>query len=175
MRATTLSTLILITPCLVLSSACERKPAPAKPTTLVTVREGLFTDIEPAGALPVEEVKKTARVGDTVTISGRVGGSKNPFVDERAVFTLVGPGLPACSDNPDDKCSEPWDYCCESKADIAAHSATIQVVETDGRPAAVGLKGAHGMKELSSVSVVGTGGTAEGPNLVVNATKIYIP
>jgi hypothetical protein len=173
MRAMTL--VLLITPVLVLSSACERKPAPSKPTTLATAKDGVFTDIEPAGALPVEEVKKTAKVGDTVIITGRVGGSRNPFVDERAVLTLVGPGLPACSDNPDDKCSQPWDYCCESKADIAAHSATIQVVETDGSPAPWGLKGAYGLKELSSITVVGTVVTAEGPNLVINATQIYIP
>ena len=168
--------MLLLIPVLALAGACERKdaPAPAKTTAQSTLQDGLFTDTAPEGAVPVEEAKKTAKVGDTVTITGRVGGSRNPFIANRAVVTLVGPGLAACSDNPDDKCSQPWDYCCESKADIAAHSATIQVVETDGRPAGYGLRGAHGIKELSTLIVVGEVAAAEGPNLVVNASKIYV-
>jgi hypothetical protein len=168
--------MLLLIPVLVLTGACERKTAqaPARPTTTATVMDGLFTDTEPAGAVTVEEAKKTAKVGDTVTITGRVGGSRDPFIADRAVVTLVGPGLPACSDNPDDKCSQPWDYCCASKADIAAHSATIQVVDTQGRPANYGLKDAHGIKELSTLVVVGKVAAAEGPNFVVNATQIYV-
>lgn len=169
--------LLLLIPALALAGpACERKtaqtPAPA-PRAAMPV--ALFTTTEPPGAQPVEEVKKTAKVGDTVTISGRVGGSRDPFIAERAVLTIVGPGLKACSDTPGDACSYPWDYCCESKEDIAAHAATIQVIGTDGAPLQETLRNAHGIKELSTVVVVGKVVAAEGSNLVINATQIYAP
>jgi hypothetical protein len=169
--------LLLLIPVLVLAGvACERKTAqtPSRPSVAV-LPDTLFVNTEPPGAQPVEEVKKTAKVGDTVTISGRIGGSREPFVAERAVFTIVGPGIPACSDVEGDACESPWDYCCESKEDIAAHAATIQVVGSNGMPIPESLRDAHGIKELSTVVVVGTVVMADGPNLVINATQIYTP
>lgn len=155
----------------VLAQADE--PAPAKAAS--GLPENLFVKALPAGAMvsPIE-AKKTAKVGDTITITGRVGGSGEPFVADRAVFTIVGEALPACSDNPDDHCSEPWDYCCETKEEITAHSATIQVVDDKGRPVRTGLKGQNGIAELSEVTVTGKVVQADEKTLVINATGIYV-
>ena len=181
MRTTTMLALVGLAS-LACTTACERKAAnttPAQGTTTAAnapavLPANFFLPAAPAEAKPVEEVKKTAKVGDTVAISGRVGGSSEPFVNGRAVFTLVGPGIPACSDTPGDACEKPWDYCCEKKEDIAAHSATIQVVDSGGRPLNVNMKGEHGIKELSDMVIVGKVAAADGPNLVVNASNIYV-
>lgn len=158
--------------------ACEKaSDAPAKPSKSAAAEPlppALFLASAPAEALSVEDAKKTAKAGGTVVLRGRVGGSRDPFVEGRAVLTLVGPGLPACSDNPDDACKTPWDYCCEEKRAIAEHSATVQVLDGAGAPLRATLKGHGGIRELSDLIVVGNVAVADGATLVVNATGIFV-
>lgn len=149
------------------AAASAAKPSEALPS-------GLMLTAAPSDAKPVEEVKASAKVGDTVAVRGRIGGSHEPFVAGRAVFTLVGPGLKSCSENPDDKCATPWDYCCEPAKDIAAHSATIQVVNAAGAPVKADIKGQNGIKELSDLIIVGKVAQADAGTLVVNATGVYV-
>lgn len=146
--------------------------ANAKPAATLPV--DLFVEKEPDGAKSPEEVKASAKPGDKIAIRGRIGGSANPFVEGRAVFTLIGAGLKACSDNPDDKCATPWDYCCETAADIARHSAMVQVVDAAGMPLRTGLKGVNGLKELSQVTVEGVVQQAKDKILIVNAKAIHV-
>jgi hypothetical protein len=165
-------------------AGCEKKATNSPPpksaagapanTTASLLPAGFFLASAPADAKPVEAVKPAAKVGDTVTISGRVGGSRKPFVDGRAVFTLMGPELKACSDIEGDGCKYPWDYCCEKPEDIAAHSATVQVVDAAGAPLRMNLQGENGLKELSKVTVVGKVVQVEGPNVVINATGMHV-
>lgn len=138
--------------------------------------KGLFLASPPASgpALSPPEAKKSVKVGDTITLAGRVGGSKSPFVAGRSMLTLMGDALPACSDNPDDHCKMPWDYCCETKADIVKHSATVQVVDERGKVLRIDLKGQNGITELSDLTVVGKVAQVGDKVLVVNATGIYI-
>lgn len=154
-----------------LQDAGEKKQPTA---TASSMPSGLFLEKEPEGAKTVEEVKAAAKPGDKVVIRGRIGGSKNPFVEKRAVFTLMGAGLKACSDDPEDKCKTPWDYCCDTAEAIAKHSATIQVVDAAGAPLRMGLKGANGLKELTEVVIQGTVKEAKDKVMIVNATAIYV-
>lgn len=137
---------------------------------------GFFAEKEPDNAKDVSEVRKagTLKVGDEVVLRGRIGGSKEPFVAGRAVFTLVGRGIKACNENPDDKCSVPWDYCCETRADILAHSVTVQVVDTKERILRTDMKGRHGLKELSEVVVVGNVASTDGNSLVLVARGAFV-
>jgi hypothetical protein len=171
--------LLVTVPVLAALCSCDRSsppPATAPPasTAGATIPDSLFLASAPAEAKPLEEVKATAKPGDTVVLRGRVGGSEAPFVDGRAVLTLVGAGLAACSDDPEDTCKTPWDYCCETPDQIAAHSATIQVADKDGQPVKTGLKGLHGLKELSDITVAGTVAQAEGGVLIVSASGVYV-
>ena len=144
---------------------------------------GTLLPAEPAGALDVAEVRKRAGKGETVVLVGRVGGSVRPFVPGRAIFTLVGRGLKACSDIPGDECTKPWDYCCETKEAILANSATIQLVAPGGGKAGplrteikgrTGPGGGRSIRELSELVVVGTVSVAEKGALVVNATQVFV-
>ena len=137
---------------------------------------GLVLGEAPAGAEDVVAAKKDAKEGDAVVVRGRVGGSPSPFVEGRASFQLVDASLKACGEgNPDDKCETPWDFCCEEPKTIAAHSASVQVVNPDGRPMYSGLKGVGGLKPLSEVTVKGTvAKTSESGALVINATGLHV-
>ncbi len=136
---------------------------------------GLFVEKQPENAKDVSEVRNSGalKVGDEIVLRGRVGGSKEPFVAGRAVLTLIGRGLKACNENPDDKCAKPWDYCCETKEDILANSVTVQVVDAKGQIVRTDLKGRRGLKELSEVVVVAKVASADGKGVVVNATAVH--
>jgi len=137
--------------------------------------DGLFVDAAPQGARNVSEVKASAKEGDVVVVRGRVGGPA-PFVPGRAVLTLADTeNLVACCDRPEDTCPQPWDYCCESKDDISANSATIQVVGADGRPLKADLNGAGGIEPLAFVVVEGSvGPRPDGNVLVIDARHIHV-
>lgn len=169
-----LSILMVFCGMMVVQDPAHTKAGAANAKPAATLPADLFVDMEPDGAKSPEEIKASAKPGDKVAIRGRIGGSPNPFVEGRAVFTLMGPGLKACSDNPEDKCATPWDYCCETAADIAKHSAMVQVVDAAGTPLRTGLKGVNGLKELSQVTVQGVVHQANDKILVVSATAIYV-
>lgn len=136
----------------------------------------IFRDAPPDSARDISEARKghTLKVGEAVVLRGRIGGGAAPFVQGRAAFTLVGRGLKPCNEVPGDKCARPWDYCCETRADILAHSVSVQVVDASGQVLRTGFKGRRGLKELSEVVVVGEVASSEGGGVVVNARELHI-
>jgi len=137
---------------------------------------GLFVERPSEEARDVSEVRKAGglKAGDRVSLRGRVGGSKDPFVSGRAVFTLVGRGLKACNEIPGDQCSAPWDYCCDTASEINANSVTVQVVDAKGAPLRTDLRGRRGLKELSEVVVTGTVAVAGEKGVVVTAATMHV-
>jgi len=124
----------------------------------------------PAGPLPqglvvrgkaegthVAAAKAAARQGEEIVLVGRIGGSEEPFVKGRAVFTIVDPSLKSCADMDDpDHCKTPWDYCCEDRDAMKRGSATIEIAGPDGRPLPVDLRGTADLVPLATVAVTGT-------------------
>ncbi len=135
---------------------------------------GILLDKAPDAAPDVADAKKGLKKGDTVVLKGRIGGSKSPFVKERAVFTVVGRGIKACNEIPGDTCKFPWDYCCDPRDQILANSATIQIVDAKGAPLRTDIKGRWEIKELSELIVVGTVAEVRGDAIVVNATGVHV-
>jgi hypothetical protein len=134
-------------------------PATAAPTAAAAapgLPEGLVVR-GPAQGTHVAAAKAAARQGEEITIVGRIGGSVNPFVADRAIFTIADPALVSCADMDDpDHCKTPWDYCCEDRAKMRAGTATIEVAGADGKPLAVALRGVQGLEPLATVAVSGT-------------------
>ncbi|MCC6951677.1 MAG: hypothetical protein IT433_09555 [Phycisphaerales bacterium] len=141
-----------------------------------SIPPGFFLASAPAEARDISEARKAGglKMGDQVVLMGRVGGSKTPFVAGRAIFTLMGRGLKACSDNPDDLCKQPWDYCCETRDDIIANSVTVQAVDAKGQVLRTEMKGRRGLRELSELIVVGKVTSTDGKSLVVTATGVHV-
>ncbi len=135
---------------------------------------GMLLDTAPDPAPDVVDAKKGLQKGDKIVLKGRVGGSKEPFVKERAVLTLVGRGIKACDDIPGDNCPAPWDYCCIPREDITLHSATVQIVDARGAPLRTDIKGRWGIREHSELIVVGTVADVRGDAMVVNATGLHV-
>src|SRR3954466_10961961 len=131
---------------------CDRgKPAASStPTNAAPVPgalpQGLFLATAPADAKNVKDAKSSLKPGDKVVLVGRIGGSEEPFVEERAIFTLVDRRLKTCDEGTDmATCKTPWDYCCDAREDIPANSATVQVAGPDGQPVKAELNGVRGL------------------------------
>jgi hypothetical protein len=140
-----------------------------------TLPAELIAKEAPAGAKNVLEAKKDAKEGDEIVMRARVGGRKEGvFTDGRAQMMVMDVSLPNCSDNPNDTCKTPWDYCCEPQEKITEHAATVQVVGADGKVLPVSLKGQSSIDHGSYIVVKGKVGKRDGGNLLINATSIYV-
>ena len=163
---------------MLLLSACNpsKKSGADTPDPSNSDLSAVLLESAPPDALTVTEARKNPKPGIEVTISGKVMGKMDPFVDGRALLTLGDPAkLTTCDLIPGDSCETPWDVCCDDPDLIKESIATVQVVDDQGRPLKAGLKGLGGMKELSSLVIKGT--VAEGSNadnLLINATGIHV-
>jgi len=126
--------------------------------------------------MPVIEAKGRAAKGQKVSITGRIGGSEDPFASDRAVFTVVDASLKSCADMDDpDHCATPWDYCCEDRQSLKMATATVEIAGADGRPLPVAVRGTAGLDPLARVTVTGTVIDCNDRGLlVVRATRIAV-
>lgn len=122
-------------------------------------------------------IRTSVKPGDEITLRGRIMGNDNPFVEGRAVFILGDPEiLTACNDKPGDPCKTPWDVCCDSPEDKKRATATIQIVDSDGRVLKEAIEGVGGLEKLATVTV--SGKVADGSSsdlMLVNASAIRVP
>jgi len=166
--------LMLLTTIAMLLAGCSDEPAASSQANKPTdSRPAWLLVSEPTPALSVDEAKASAKEGDRIVLRGRIGGRKEPMSAASPVLTMMDTGVPHCADNPDDKCATPWDYCCVPKDQIAAHSATVQIVGEDGSHTGINLK-AGGLSELDEIVVEGVVGPRPSEQvLTIRATGVY--
>lgn len=141
-------------------------PADSKPTGTQ-----YLADSEPGGAVPVGDARRESKDGDAVTLVGIIGGSAEPFVSGLAAFTIVDPKVKFCP--PEENCPTPWDYCC-TQNEVKENIATVKLVDEKGKPVAEDARQLLGIKELSSVVVVGKAKRDDQNNLSVLASQVFI-
>jgi hypothetical protein len=141
----------------------------------VKLPDGFMLSSAPAQAVSVLEAMKSAKAGDSITVRGRIGGSTRPFLDDRAVFTIVDEVLPSCDAREGDTCPEPWDYCCEPKDKLAAHTITVKVSDAAGKTLKLPLHGQAGLAPLSTIILQGKADERPSANaLTVIASGIFV-
>ena len=126
---------------------------------------------EPTDAMPVGDAREAAEDQQTVTLVGTIGGSREPFVDGLAAFTIVDPKVPYCA--AEEGCPTPWDYCC-TQDQVKDNIATVKIVDDAGKPVEDDARTLLGVKELSTVVVQGTAQRDDEGNLTVAASKIFV-
>ena len=130
-------------------------------------------DQEPSEAKDVVGVRKTVKNGDAVVIVGRIGGSDNPWIENRAAFKIVDRSLKACSDIPGDSCPIPWDYCCETDK-LPTGTALVKVVDEQGNLVKEDARQLLGVKELATVVIEGKAERDKIGNLTILANGVFI-
>ena len=175
MKATTL--IILSALCLALPN-CTKQTAntTGTPTVNAALLEPFFTTQAPPSPGQIHLLRTTAKPGDTVTLTGLIMGRERLFVEGAAAFILGDRSLlNPCDENPGDECKTPWDTCCNSPEEHQLGTATIQLTGPDGRVLKQGLKGVHGLTELSVVTLTGTVDKSSTPEaFIVNATQLHV-
>lgn len=154
------------------SSDSSAPPPASSSTTEIDGSEYLLT-AEPDNSAGVISVRESASDGDDVVITGRIGGSANPWIDGLAAFSIVDPSLQACSDIPGDACSKPWDYCCETDK-LPGATALVKFVDDDGTPLPVDSRELLSLKELQTVVVQGKARRDDAGNLTVLASHVFV-
>ena len=136
---------------------------------------GVLLTEAPKGAAAVTDLKKTAKEGDEVVLRVVIGGRVKPFVEKRAVMTVVDASFENACTKPDDACPTKWDYCCASPEALQANSATLQIVDDKGQPLAIDLNGVAKLKPLSVIVVKGKVGPRPDPGtLLVSAASLFV-
>jgi hypothetical protein len=132
---------------------------------------GLFV-AEPVSAAHMEVI--AARVapqpGAEITVTGVIGGRPKPFVEGRAVFTIMDRSL-VCSSG----CGTAWSGCSLPPEQLRGGVATVQVVAADGKPLAAAIEGAGGLVPGATVVISGTVAAGSGEKaLIVTAQAIHV-
>ncbi len=175
-----MKTTYLLIATVTLLASCNKEEAVTTTTTAsassISPALSKVLDASPTGEVKaIHIIRNTAKSGDKITVSGKIMGNAEPFVDGRSVFILGDPEvLTACNENPDDACETPWDACCDSKEDKKRGIASIQIVDADGRVLKESVEGVGGIAKLADVTVSGT--VAEGSSadvLIINAEAIH--
>lgn len=155
--------------------ACDQSAStPTNNAANAALPKDLFVTQEPAGAIGVLKVRQSAKAGDHVAMIGRIGGSENPFVNNRAVFTMVDVSVKTCPEMGDAaQCPTPADYCCEDSSELAKAMASVAITDKSGKPLKISLAADGSLKPLMWIAVEGTLQPTDGGVFVVNADHIY--
>lgn len=144
------------------------------PSVATPLPDDFFLASAPAEASSLLEAKTWASVGDVVTFEARIGGRVEPFTEGAAVFLVADVAIPTCTELHGDGCPSPWDYCCEPKENLMKNMATVQVVDDNGAPLKLNLKGTGGLEPMARIVVVGKVRQVEDAVFVVDSSQIYV-
>ena len=162
---------------LVLAAGCAQEAASpdATATRAPASADGLpyLLASEPEGARNVIGVREVASNEQAVVITGRIGGSENPWIDGKAAFSIVDLSLQACSDIPGDACPKPWDYCCETDK-LPQATALVKFVDADGNLLGHDARRLLNLEELQTVVIRGNAQRDDAGNLAVLASGLYV-
>ena len=141
-----------------------------QPEKVVIDKSKYMLTTEPAGAQEVIVAKKESQAEQEITIVGRIGGSADPWVKDRAAFTIVDSSLKACSE---DGCPVPWDYCCLTDQ-LPEATALVQFVDEQGAILPEDSRKLFDVKELNTVVVKGVAKKDDAGNLTVLASGMFV-
>lgn len=141
-----------------------------------TLASEIFQATPPAGEKPVSEVKSSANVGDEIVIRVVIGGRKQPFVEGRAIMTVVDHAMfNRCVATGDGHCATPWDYCCATVDDLRPNIAGVQFTDESGKALELDLRKASDLKPLDTIVVKGVVAHKSGmDSMLVSATAVHV-
>jgi hypothetical protein len=166
-----LALLLLVT--VTLFGCSKRQTEQSAGADVSAVGAKYLADSEPADAKPVAQAIGADDDAE-ITVVGRIGGAKNPWVDDMAAFTIVDPSLKACSDIPGDNCPEPWDYCCESSETMATHSVAVKFTDGNGSVVPADARKLFGIEPLQTVVIRGKLQKDDSGKTAVIAEKMFV-
>jgi len=158
---------------LLFGGGCGPAGESAAPPVIAVDAARYLLPAEPADPQHVIAARTASQDQDAVVVVGRIGGSRNPWVQGRAAFSIVDCSLKACSDIPGDKCPVPWDYCCALDK-LPTATALVKIVDEQGQLLRTDARQLLDLAELQTVVVRGTAQRDDAGNLTVLASRIFV-
>ena len=139
--------------------------------------ETFFSESAIPEARALGEVLKTAQPGETVRVTGQIGGTVKPFGEDFAIFMLADESLTFCNEMAvPDHCPTPWDACCEPPEKLRKNRTVVQLSNAAGEVIPVDLKGRQGLQELKRITLEGTLVQREDDgSFFIEGKRIYAP
>lgn len=152
MKAFYVLTALLIAVVLILG--CGQSPESSNKTASAGGQKFLLST-EPLGAKNVSDVRDSSKNDEEVSVVGRIGGRKDPWVPHMAGFTIADLTMVPCNEREGDTCPTPWDYCCEDENIIAKKTLPVRFLNEQGEVINTDARELLAVKELSTVVVRG--------------------
>jgi len=160
---------VIVGLCALLNGCAEPASTVGIPTALVN--STYLAKAEPAESMPVGEARDSAEEGQEIAVVGVIGGTREPFLDGLAVFTIVDPAVPYCAAK--EGCPTPWDYCC-TQNQVKENIATVKLVDAAGELVEENAKDLLGVSELATIVAEGVAERDQQGNLTLMASKVFI-
>ncbi len=128
---------------------------------------------EPAEPKDVNDVVENVADKESVTVLGRIGGDRHPFVEDVAAFMIVDRKLKPCNEIEGDNCPYPWDYCCDSD-ELPKNLMTVKFLDDKGQVVPIDAKQLFQLKELQTVVVTGELQKTKDGSVALVAEKMYV-
>ena len=156
-------------------SSCTNDQNSQNKVILAEIPDSFKFSEDLGASISVCEFRDTNDTTKDYIVEGFIGGRKNPFAENRAIFILGDNTLETCDEKSDDSCPTPWDVCCEDRKKILSSTISVQVLDVDGSIINGTLKGVSGIDSGKKIKVRGklnTKSTAEA--IILNAEAIQI-
>lgn len=149
------------------AGGCGRLPEATNPTNSDSAYR---LTAEPSGAMDVLDAKDQAKDGEPIVVVGRLGGGVNPWIDGRAAFLVVDERVvPACDEG--DQCAAD---CPDCSQEMAAASAMVKFLGSDGKVLPVDARELLGVKDQDTVVIRGVANRDKAGNVSISADGIYV-
>ena len=156
-------------------SSCTNDQNSQNKVILAEIPDSFKFSEDLGASISVCEFRDTNDTTKDYIVEGFIGGRKNPFAENRAIFILGDNTLETCDEKSNDSCPTPWDVCCEDRKKILSSTISVQVLEVDGSIIKGSLKGVSGIDSGKKIKIRGklnTKSTAEA--IILNAEAIQI-
>jgi hypothetical protein len=162
-RYLTLTLLALFT----LTTACSKPDNGPAEVPASAEAQKLALTADPGAALAVAKVKADGPK-DEVTVEGRLYKITKGY----AAMRIMDLTMDYCGEiNKEENCPTPWDYCCNTKGDIAAGSLLVEARNADGKP--LKTPALPNLRLLDKVKVTGKLIKDDHGNLVLLASGMF--
>lgn len=133
------------------------------------LKQFVVTEGAPAAVVGVAQARQSVPDGETIALEGRL----KDFVSGKAAFTVVDGRIKSCIEMSDG-CETPWDYCCIPQDVMSSNTATVTLVDAEGKMLDGNLQGVNSIDNLSTVVVTGKVNKDPDGNMTVAADKVYL-
>ena len=156
-------------------SSCTNDQNSKNKVILAEIPDNFKFSEDLGASISVCEFRETNNTTKDYIVEGFIGGRKNPFAENRAIFILGDNTLETCDEKSDDSCPTPWDVCCEDRNKILSSTISVQILDANGSIINGTLQGVSGIDSGKKIKISGklnTKSTAEA--IIMNAEAIQI-